>query len=83
MKYSFSISYNGPNPYLLFSVQGELYAWGYSVACGSKHDIRLPTLIKVGDRKEFKLIKAAGGDSHSAVLTKDGHVFAWGSNAQV
>jgi regulator of chromosome condensation len=35
----------------------------------------LPAMLKL----PYKVIQTSAGDSHTAVLTQDGHVYAWGN----
>ncbi|KAL4228163.1 Ultraviolet-B receptor uvr8 [Mactra antiquata] len=62
---------------LAVTESGNLFAWGYSKACGSKTDDILEPLKFVTHKTN--VIMAAGGSTHSMALTANGSVYTWGS----
>ncbi|XP_061107093.1 probable E3 ubiquitin-protein ligase HERC3 [Conger conger] len=63
------------------SVSGAVFAWGKNSAgqlgVGDKEDIHVPTIVKSLNLKRTVFISC--GDEHTAILTKGGLVFTFGS----
>lgn len=66
---------------LLCLGNGNLYAWGYGKACGSKEDILAPKCIYQCTDGTVRSLE--GGDSHSLALLDNGTIYSWGVNFEV
>ena len=63
-------------------VNGSVYVWGYSKACGSKTDVLSPLSVYSCSEQD-SVVDMAGGDSHSMILTSSGTVYSWGNNFEI
>lgn len=61
---------------------GNLYAWGYGKACGTKEDQLSPKCVKRSEPTANYVMSLAGGDSHSVALINKA-IHSWGSNYEV
>ena len=77
------------------SQEGDLYGWGEArlgqLGCGKQSLVFTPQKINLrndktqgnpfGECKDFRVKKIASGFSHTAAITEDNSLFAWGLNA--
>lgn len=60
----------------------QVLAWGSNshgqLGLGDRRDRSTPTVV--GALWALPIIQLAAGDTHSAALTSNGHLFMWGSN---
>ncbi|XP_031574986.1 serine/threonine-protein kinase Nek9-like [Actinia tenebrosa] len=59
--------------------EGNVYAWGYGKAFGSKEDILSPAKVYMSDNST-SVSGLVGGDSHSLLLLNNGKLLSWGNN---
>ncbi|XP_032230239.2 uncharacterized protein LOC5505968 isoform X2 [Nematostella vectensis] len=63
---------------LAADVQGQVWAWGYSKACGAREDLLSPENIFTSTDSCVKAL--SGGDSHSMILLHNGRLLTVGNN---
>ncbi|GAX82001.1 hypothetical protein CEUSTIGMA_g9429.t1 [Chlamydomonas eustigma] len=72
----------GSSHTLCVTAQSQVYAWGSNssgqLGLGDKKDRAMPILVDA--LWALPVVQLAAGSSHSLALTKNGHIFAWGSN---
>lgn len=72
---------------LAIDSEGSLYAWGEAIsgATGTGLKVKEPKPVKLDitiDAQNRKVVKVAGGFSHSLCLTESGELFSWGLNVK-
>ena len=72
---------------LAITKDGQLYGWGEAkmgqLGLGKQREIRLPQKIPVVDeetKQEYRIVSCAAGFGHTAALTENGDLYAWGFN---
>ena len=75
----------GPNHTICATAKGSVFTWGGgetgALGLGDGLDRLVPTLMQ-GELHYKQVEQVAAGDEHSACVTADGSVYAWGVNAE-
>ncbi|EDW83039.2 uncharacterized protein Dwil_GK22640 [Drosophila willistoni] len=71
----------GSSHSLVLTKSGVVMSWGVNDCgqLGQTTNSRVPTMVKVPDKKPL-FVQIACGNEHSLALTNDGTIYSWGSN---
>ena len=70
--------------YIYNTESGQLYAWGYGKALGTKtRHVVSPKSFSLHGKDNGFVVSLVGGDSHSMVLYQNGVLYTWGNNYEV
>ena len=59
------------------TLEGHVYAWGWSVATGHDAECLVPTRVAAG-LEGLVVVRVAAGDNHSMAVTQTGQLLTWG-----